>query len=194
MTITNDLRMPVPLRVFLEADLDPASVGCDVWQSFQDTMRDLVARTEDLDYADVYRPHAAEHLRHSAVEMIEGRAPSREAVEQNWGGLQRYVNHLAWTADLLEDPALVDLLVKFLTPEQRERLAYMVAAVRSPHPLVVGRTESGTCNGCGVNTKDTVAMSVGHVEGWSEPPDEGGGPWCFSCVTMAYEALKAAQG
>jgi hypothetical protein len=27
---------------------------------------------------------------------------------------------------------------------------------------------------------------------YTDPVDAG--PWCFSCVTMAYEALKAAQG
>ncbi len=198
MTITTEeLRQPVPLREYLEAGLDPAAVGLPVGKTFED---ELITILVD-DRSDERCDHAVAVLRWQVTEILEGRdlspgmfadgRDSREHIAQNWGSLQRFITAMSWTADLLEAPDLVGSVVAHLTETERADLARKVAASKAPNPLVVGPSEL-RCTGCGSEC-GSVALSVGCIDGWSSAPDEGG-PWCFSCVTMAYEAMKAAHG
>jgi hypothetical protein len=52
----------------------------------------------------------------------------------------------------------------------------------------------GWCDGCGSTfSSGDVVLTIGGRDGWSDAPDPET-THCFSCVTMAYEAMKAAQG
>jgi hypothetical protein len=197
LTATNEkLQIPVPLRAYLEAGCDPAAVGLPAFRRFQDDLATLLAGS--LDAEALLR--RAQQCRWSAQDIVaggDGGFPGgRERLERDGGlKLQQFLTAEVWEADLYEDPTLADLLRGFMTEEENAKLDWMIAATKAPHPLVVGRhldDRGGRCQGCGSDCSD-LALTVGDVEGWSSAPGEGGGPWCFACVTIAYEAMKAAQ-
>ncbi len=198
MTITSeDLQRPVPLRQYLEAGCDPATVGVLAFEHFQD---EIVNLNDGALVDDESRRSRAATYRWEVNQLVEGRDPhpsmfgnrdSRDVIVDGWGSLQWYVTVSCWTADLYDDPSLEQLLRAVMTPAERAELDRLIAAAKAPHPLILGRPQSAQrCAGCGRDCSG-LALLIGHVEHYSARPDENG--WCFSCVTNAYEAMKAAQ-
>ena len=198
MTITREhLQLPVPLRHYLEAGCDPAAVGVLAFEHFQD---EIVNLNDGALVDDESRLSRATTYRWEVHELVEGRDPypgmfgggdSRDVIVDGWGSLQWYVTVSSWTADLYEDPSLERLLRAVMKPAERAKLDGLIAAAKAPHPLIVGHAEDAQhCAGCGRDCSG-LALLIGHVEHYSARPDENG--WCFSCVTNAYEAMKAQQ-
>ena len=189
MTATGpNITPPIPLRVYLDAG---------------GVLDDLILEhiVEALVYTPVQRARAADVYRRDLVEVLDGthhdvawRGTIPTDPERGWGSWQQFASYLSWSAEVLEDPDLARHALESLPVDRRSKAERKLWNWKHPHPLVITETPDGdACLECGDRFEPAeIALTVGWQPDWSEEPDLGGG-WCFGCVTIAYEAMKAAQ-
>jgi hypothetical protein len=185
MTEATTPTRPIPLRAFLDAGADPRlTLGPACWGMLVDPMRDLLAHPNED------RTHGVRVNRATVDYAVAGEPMPCAPGETD----QAQVTFYAWTADLLEDPTLVDRLRGYLSVEENDALDRMVDCQRRPYPLHVGAPPEHVehCCACG-DRVGRLALSIGCREGWSQDGITPEVAYCVACVTIASEAMKSAR-
>jgi hypothetical protein len=192
MTSTNeDLRKPVPLRQYLDAGCDPSAIV---------PLDQFTEALLTIDQANQRNERFASEYRSRVERVLAGDARGVHTVDRHgdgWHSLQQFVTAMSWQADLLEDPSLGARVIELMSPGQRGDLDRFVEGTLRPHPLHVhvGQDTTSTnrqrvvrCGSCGETLDEgAVRLAVGRDE---DDDDDDVGPWCFGCVSAAYEAMK----
>lgn len=186
MTMTN-LYRPEPLDVFLDRGGNPRVELGGEWVFLVECISNEVD-TDTASRADFIRLERAE------VEAVLNGEP---LMIKGPGGLvpwplpdtQERLTLAAWSADLVENyDVLVPRVRAFLTDAEHTDLTVLLWDLAHPHPLGVERQDSGSCHAC-----DTP-FGAGELAMILAGDDSQAGAWCYGCVTIVVEALKAAQG
>lgn len=184
MTTTTKLHRPEPLKDFLDRGGNPRDELGDGFRFMFDDMREaLIGGLESR--ATAWREYIEQSLLGNG-----GNIPLIEDQDS----LIRY----AWDADMIDDPTLAERMREFMTADEATQFAYQLDCARKPHPLELRRPYRHgfkiDCDGCGhVFTSDELAMHVGYREGWSAEVGDSPLAWCYGCMTMVTEAMKAAR-
>ena len=194
-----NLSRPEPLADFLDRGGDPQEhLGADHFRRLVEQAPEhaIMADRQRARWAHFNRQHVEASLFGEPLEL-HGPGEHREAIDpiQDQGEL----DVKAWTADLLDDFAVLGpRLLAFADPAFAARTVHHLHMVAHPHPLGIEmQSEGASCSSCGDDFPDgALAMTIGHqhdADGsqWSEEID---GAWCFACVTIVLEAMKAARG
>ena len=196
---TSNLHRPEPLADFLDRGGDPrAHLGAEHFQHLVDQIPEhaLLSDGRRARWAHLTRQHVEASLFGEPLEL-HGPGEHRDVMEPIRD--QGELDVKAWTADLLDDFGMLGpRLLAFAEPTVAARTAHHLHMVAHPHPLgIETQAEGARCSSCGDDFADgALAMTIGHqhdADGsqWSEEID---GAWCFACVTIVLEAMKAARG
>ena len=133
--IDEPLRQPMPLRAFLEAGRDPASVGFPAWKTFQDELLNIVDRSYDAaalrELGTIPRTLATRALAGLPLFASLGMPIRASRIDAAWGSMQHFVIAMSWSADLYDDPSLVELVIQLMTTAECEEMAGFLDEVRA---------------------------------------------------------------
>ena len=101
---------------------------------------------------------------------------------------QEKLTRSAWAADLIEDyDALTPRLRAFLTDDENAEVDAFLWSIAHPHPLGIDREDGGSCNSC------DASFDSGELAMVLKGDDSTEGAWCYACVAIVVEAIKAAR-
>ncbi len=193
MTMTTEPTYPVPLRDFLADGGDVAAVLGKISEIglVDDMLEVALGRNAMPDKSLLYRTMARQVVEDVRLLPIPRGESPREGIRiatepggTGWQSLQQYVTSLSWSADLLENPDLVDALLEQMPSEDVMNFEATLESYKHPHRLLLETApDPSMCSACGESVAGQVIRA----------PDDEELRYCFGCVAMAYEAMKAAQ-
>jgi hypothetical protein len=197
MTATTELHTPPSLREFLEAGCDPRPLAGPLDGFIDDLITAELADTDVSHLAASKRICANEVLEDCWYDEADRMHPDktpRESVHVGvspegfgWDSCQQYVTCMNWEADILEDAEVRRLLIPHLSADEQADYERRLYECRHAHPIVLeSASEHGRCSACGEDFQPGQMAAV--------PEEANDVAYCFACVTIVYEAMKAAQG
>lgn len=170
---TTNLYRPEPLAVFLDRGGNPRDVVGD---------NGLACLVDDCLWVMVYGVDDDDMFSPALLEQVAA------------SGVKDTVHHrMVWANETRTTAGLAERVVAFLDPAERaefdHNLVEWIYNRDHPHPIEVERQESGErCSACGTGFDDgTLAMRItGDINVEIR--------YCYACVAIVYEALKAARG